>query len=319
MERLIKKDKNGRERFTDIHVEDLDDGTADIVKSTGVIGTDKVSVSRINVKTGYEKACVRAQTMWNNEHIKCTQVLPMLANKWEDRKKHISEPFYVQPKLDGVRLIVSNNGCFSRTGKPVKGVEHLARYLKDGEYLDGECYAPNKTFEEITSIFKMNPQDLEFHVFDYFDTNRPDLPFNERMKHITVDTFLVKSKSQVQSFHDMFTGQGYEGIMIRETSSIYEVGKRSNFLLKYKAFETDEFKIIDVNEGTGREKGAAIWVCKVGDQQFSVRPEGPLEVRKQFLKEKQKYIGKQLTVRYQNLTALGIPRFPVGVVIRDYE
>ena len=319
MERLIKKDKNGSERFTDIRVEDLGDGTADIVKSTGVVGTDKVSVSRVNVKTGYEKALARARTMWNNEKTRCTQILPMLANKWEDRQKYISEPFYVQPKLDGVRLIVSNKGCFSRTGKPVEGVDHLARGLKDGEYLDGECYAPNKTFEEITSMFKMNPKDLEFHVFDYFDVNRPELTFEERKERITVDTFMVNKKSEVQGYHDLFVNQGHEGIMIRDASSTYEIGKRSNYLLKYKAFQTDEYEIVDVKEGTGREKGTAIWVCKVGDQHFSVRPEGTLETRKGYLKEKGKYIGKQLTVRYQNLTALGIPRFPVGVAIRDYE
>jgi len=319
MERLIKKDKNGRERFTDIRVEDLDDGTADIVKSTGVVGTDKVSVSRTNVKTGYEKALARAQTMWNNEKTKCTEILPMLANKWEDRQKYISEPFYVQPKLDGVRLIVSNKGCFSRTGKPVEGVDHLARGLKDGEYLDGECYAPNKTFEEITSMFKMNPQSLDFHVFDYFDINRPNLTFEERKDRITVDTFRVDKKSEVQGYHDLFVNQGHEGIMIRDASSTYEIGKRSNYLLKYKAFQTEEYEIVDVKEGTGREKGAAIWVCKVGEHQFSAKPEGTLEVRKKYLQEKEKYIGKQLTVRYQNLTALGVPRFPVGVAVRDYE
>ena len=319
MERLIKIDKNGRERFTDIRVENLDNGTADIVKSTGVIGTDKVSVSRTNVKTGYEKALVRAQTMWNNEKTKCTEILPMLANKWEEREKYISEPFYVQPKLDGVRLLVSNQGCFSRTGKPVKGVEHLARGLKDGEYLDGECYAPNKTFEEITSMFKMNPETLEFHVFDYFDLNRPNLTFEERIKYTTIDTFLVKKKSDVPSYHDMFVSQGHEGIMIRDALSTYEIGKRSNYLLKYKTFQTDEYPIVDVKEGTGREKGAAIWICMTGGHHFSVKPEGTLETRRKFLVEKDKYIGKQLTVRFQNLTALGVPRFPVGVAVRDYE
>jgi DNA ligase-1 len=30
-------------------------------------------------------------------------------------------------------------------------------------------------------------------------------------------------------------------------------------------------------------------------------------------------MGKMLTVRFQNLTDLDVPRFPVGVVIRDYE
>ena len=319
MERLIRMDKNGRERFTDIRVEDLGDGTADIVKSTGITGTDNVSISRTNVKTGYEKACSRAQTIWNNEHIKGTQILPMLANKWEDREKYISEPFYVQPKLDGVRLIVSKSGCFSRTGKPVLGVEHLARGLKDGEYLDGECYVPNKTFEEITSIFKMNPDKLEFHIFDYFDINKPYLTFQERKRRINVDTFLVKSKSEVKGYHDLFVNQGYEGIMIRDPTSIYEVGKRSNYLLKYKSFQTEEYPIVDVKEGTGREKGTAIWVCKVGDHTFSVRPEGTIETRKVMFINKDKYIGKDLTVKFQNLTALGIPRFPVGLVVRDYE
>ena len=319
MERLIKKDKNNRERFTDIRVEDLKNGTADIVKVCGVVGSENLTESRTNVKTGYEKALARAQTMWNNERTKCTQILPMLANKWEDRQKYITEPFYVQPKIDGVRLLVSNKGCFSRTGKPVKGVEHLARGLKDGEYLDGECYAPNKTFEEITSMFKMNPKDLEFHVFDYFDLGRPSLTFEERKGEITVDTFLVKKKSDMQWYHDMFVQQGHEGIMIRDAKSVYEIGKRSNYLLKYKAFQTDEFTIVDFKEGTGREKGTAIWVCKVGEQHFSVRPEGTLEVRRKFLQDQGNYIGKQLTVRYQNLTTLGIPRFPVGVAVRDYE
>jgi ATP-dependent DNA ligase len=319
MERLIKKDKNGTERFTDIRVEDMKNGTADIVKTTGVVGSEKVSVSRTNVKTGYEKALMRAQTMWNNEKTKCTQILPMLANKWEDRQKYITEPFYVQPKLDGVRLLVSNKGCFSRTGKPVHGVDHLADGLKDGEYLDGECYAPNKTFEEITSMFKMNPESLEFHVFDYFDLNRPNLTFEERMKRVTVDTFHVKKKSEIVGYHDMFVSQGHEGIMIRDAMSTYEIGKRSNYLLKYKAFQTEEYPIVDVKEGTGREKGTAIWICKTGEQHFSVKPEGTLEKRREYLTEKEKYIGKQLTVRFQNLTAIGVPRFPVGVVVRDYE
>jgi len=319
MERLIKKDKNGTERFTDIRVENLQDGTADIIKNTGVVGTDKVSTSRTNVMTGYEKALARAQTMWNNERTRCTQILPMLANKWEDRHKYITEPFYVQPKIDGVRLLVSNKKCLSRTGKPVIGVEHLARGLKDGEYLDGECYAPNKTFEEITSLFKTNPKDLEFHVFDYFDLNRPNLTFEERKERISIDTFLVNSKDGVQRYHDMFVQQGHEGVMIRDASSVYEIGKRSNYLLKHKDFQTEEYEIVDAKEGTGREKGTVIWVCKVGEHHFSARPEGTLEVRRKFLEEKDKYIGKQLTVRFQNLTALGVPRFPVGVVVRDYE
>ena len=320
MERLIREDKNGRRRYTDIHVEDLGDGTADIVKTSGVLGSDKTVVSRTNVKTGYEKALVRAKTMWTNERTKGVQILPMLANKWEDRHHYITEPFYVQPKLDGVRLLVSKSGCFSRTGKVVNGVEHLTKDLKDGEWLDGECYAPGKTFEEITSMFKMNPQNLEFHVFDYFNTHKPDLPFAERQKRVTVETLLVQKKSDIPKLHTKFVNQGHEGIMIREATSIYEIGKRSNYLLKFKEFQTEEYEIIGAHTGHGRDADAVIWVCKTANgHEFTVRPEGTIKQREVYYANRNRYIGKLLTVRFQNLTALGVPRFPVGVVIRDYE
>ena len=328
MERLIRQDKHGNDRYIDIKVEDLGDGTADIVKISGVVGNEKFSESRTNVKTGYEKALKRAQTMWNNEHTKCNQVLPMLANKWDDRKKYISEPFYVQPKLDGVRLLVSKDGGISRTGKVVPGTEILGKGLKEGQYVDGEAFDPNLNFEELTSVFKTDPLKLKFHVFDFFDLKKLDMTFEERWEKVKslknshyeyVETTLVMLRDHVPMMHEKHVKEGHEGTMIRDKDSVYEVGQRSNYLLKFKDFQTEEYPIVDVKEGTGREKGTAIWVCKVGEQHFSARPEGTLEVRRKFLEEKDKYIGKQLTVRFQNLTALGVPRFPVGVVVRDYE
>jgi DNA ligase-1 len=328
MERLIRQDKHGNDRYIDIKVEELEDGTADIVKISGVVGNEKFSESRTNVKTGYEKALKRAQTMWNNEHTKCNQVLPMLANKWGDRQKYISQPFYVQPKLDGVRLLVSKDGGISRTGKVVPGTEILGKGLEEGQYVDGEAFDPNLNFEELTSTFKTDPLKLKFHVFDYFDLNKLNMTFEERWAKVRslknshyeyVETTLVMLRDHVPMMHEKHVKEGHEGTMIRDKDSVYEVGQRSNYLLKFKDFQTEEYPIVDVKEGTGREKGTAIWVCKVGEQHFSARPEGTLEVRRKFLEEKDKYIGKQLTVRFQNLTALGIPRFPVGVVVRDYE
>jgi len=50
-----------------------------------------------------------------------------------------------------------------------------------------------------------------------------------------------------------------------------------------------------------------------------VKPEGTLETRRKYFENKNNFLGKLLTVKFQNLTNLGIPRFPVGIVIRDYE
>ena len=329
MERLIHKDKLNRDRYIDIKVEDLKDGTADIVKISGIVGNDKFSVSRTNVKTGYEKALKRAQTMWNNEHTKCNQVLPMLANKWEDRQKYISEPFYVQPKLDGVRLLVSKDGGISRTGKIIPGTEILGEGLEEGQYVDGEAFDPNLNFEELTSTFKTDPLKLKFYVFDFFDLKKCPMTFEERwdvVKSLSnphyeyVETFSVKKHTDMNGFHKMFMQQGYEGTMIRDKDSMYEVGQRSNYLLKHKDFQTEEYEITGAKTGHGRDADAVVWVCKTQDgQEFNVRPEGTIIQREEDYKNHEKYIGKMLTVRFQNLTAIGVPRFPVGVVIRDYE
>ena len=330
MERLIKQDKHNRNRYIDIKVEDLTDGTADIVKISGIVGSDKFTESRTNVKTGYEKALKRAQTMWNNEHTKCNQVLPMLANKWEDRQKYISEPFYVQPKLDGVRLVVSKDGGISRTGKIIPGTEVLGKGLGPGQYVDGEAYDPNLNFEELTSTFKTDPLKLKFYVFDFFDLKKLQMTFEQRWKCVKeeiynphyeyVETFSVKRHKDMEGYHKMFMQQGFEGTMIRDPFSVYEVGQRSNYLLKHKDFQTEEYEITGAKTGHGRDADAVVWVCKTQDgQQFNVRPEGTIAQREEHYKNHEKYIGKMLTVRFQNLTNLGVPRFPVGVVIRDYE
>jgi ATP-dependent DNA ligase len=335
MERLIHKDKMNRERYTDIRVDKLIDGTADIVKVSGIVGNDKFTESRTNVKTGYEKALKRAQTMWNNEHTKCNQVLPMLANKWDDRKKYISEPFYVQPKLDGVRLLVSKDGGISRTGKIIPGTEVLGKGLQPGQYVDGEAFDPNLNFEDLTSTFKTDPLKLKFYVFDFFDLKaealaRDKMTFEQRWEYVKdsiynphyeyVDTFSVKKHKDMEGYHKMFIQQGYEGTMIRDRFSVYEVGQRSNYLLKYKDFQTEEYEITGAKTGHGRDADAVVWVCKTeNDNQFTVRPEGTIVQREEHYRNYKKYIGKMLTVRFQNLTALGVPRFPVGVAIRDYE
>lgn len=317
METIFKTDARGRQRMFDIRVERLRDGTANIVKTTGLVDGKK-QTSVIHVPLGYDSAVKRAKTMWTNQHDK--DILPMLAHKYEDRKRYLTEPMYVQPKLDGVRILVNNKGGISRTGKVVPGTEHWGKNLKDGEYLDGECYVHGMDFESITSAFKTAPEKLEFHVFDYYDVNRPHLTFEERKSHVTVETQLVRRKEDLQEVHDAFAARGYEGIMIRNPRSAYEPGKRSNGLLKMKMFETDEFEIVGVHEGTGRDIGTPIWECRTkGGDVFSVRPEGSMESRREAFARRKEIVGKMLTVRYQNMTVAGVPRFPVGIVVRDYE
>src|SRR5210317_452108 len=327
MNTIFTTDKNGKKRYLDIRVEEIN-GVWCIVKATGQVG-GKEATSVTEVPLGFESATKRAKTMWKNANTKATAILPMLANKWEDRKNYISEPFYVQPKLDGVRLLVSKDGGISRTGKIVPGTEILGKGLKEGQYVDGEAFDPKLNFEELTSTFKTDPLKLKFHVFDYFDLSKLDMTFEERWKKVKslknshyeyVETTLVMLREHVPMVHKKHVEEGHEGTMIRDMQSVYEVGQRSNYLLKYKDFQTEEYEVIGAKTGHGRDANAVVWVCKTKNgQEFTARPEGTIVQREEDYKYREKFMGKMLTVRFQNLTALGVPRFPVGVVVRDYE
>jgi DNA ligase-1 len=91
-------------------------------------------------------------------------------------------------------------------------------------------------------------------------------------------------------------------------------------LQKVKRFVDDEFEIIGGKDGSGRESGLIIYRCKTkSGLEFDVRPRGTQESRRDIYKNLDSYIGKHLTVRYQELTDDGIPRIAVGIAVRDYE
>ena len=155
--------------------------------------------------------------------------------------------------------------------------------------------------------------------------------FSERYKKITeitngadylslVENVSVKNVSEIHAAQARFVEEGYEGAMVRNLKGAYRIGKRSADLQKVKTFLDDEYEIVGFTEGTGGETGCVIWICKIqSGATFNVRPRGTREERQMLFQNGNDYIGKMLTVRYQELTDDGIPRFPVGISIRDYE
>lgn len=268
-------------------------------------------------------------------------ILPMLANNWKTTTKDYD--VYIQPKLDGVRMMVGRiNGeiiAMSRTGKrlsPVIDANKFAQYIpNEGDFLDGENYNHEMEFEEIagicrtaleTSIATKNTNLIEFHVFDTFNINNLAEPFENRIERLcglhypfTVSTKIISSR-QIEQWYDIYIQKGWEGIIIRTKKGGYDIAQRSRNLLKYKEFKTNEYEIVGHAEAQGRDAGTVIWKCKtVDNKEFNVRPKGSLEQRKEWLNNASTYYGKLLTVQFQNMTNGTVPRFPVGVAIRDYE
>lgn len=138
------------------------------------------------------------------------------------------------------------------------------------------------------------------------------------------DNIYVLREDQLEAIHDLFVAEGYEGLMLRNLDSPYDFSRSWN-LVKYKVMKDDEFKIVDAEQALkGKQRGAIIWVCETPQgERFNVVPNGTMASRKdtwnKWEADPKQFIGKEITVQYQELTPKGIPRFPKGIAIRDYE
>ena len=274
---------------------------------------------------------------------------PMLAHDYNKRGKDIKFPCYAQKKLDGVRcLAISGKGLYSRTGKAFPHMDHIRAEINSlpkgplapngGTILDGELYSDTLNFQEIVGLVKketLKPADapkmtqIYLCVYDTImdGTNEQrnnwlaDLFKTHKFKALKLlPTDVANNLDDVKKLHAEYVADGYEGLILRNKAGLYKVGHRSADLQKYKEFKDDEYKIVGFKEGDGIEKGCVIWVCETKDKKpFSVRPRGTHEDRAAAFKTASKAVGKKLTVRFQELTEDGIPRFPVGLAIRDYE
>ena len=271
--------------------------------------------------------------------------LPMLAVKFTEREHNIMYPCKVQPKLDGIRCTLFQGNLYSRKNKLFYFMDHILNLYKGipkNIVLDGELYSDTVSFQQIVSIVKQknNPppkellNQIKLYVFDCYDNFKPKLDFIDRLELVKmyvdpsniVLTKDCKNKAELERYYHTFLDKKYEGIMIRNNLGPYIFNKRSKDLQKLKPFEDAEFQIVGFKEGTGTDAGTVIWECITKEMNtFTVRPKGTREERKELFKNGKKFIGKWITVKYQELTDDGKPRFPstlqdsVVGYMRDYE
>lgn len=293
---------------------------------------DAVSKAKKKRDEGYFDTVEEAQTT--------TVVLPMLALVYADRKHDINWPAYAQPKLNGVRCTASMTEYDpiyrSRKGKPYETLGHLNEEVEalldmiQGSS-DGEIFHPEWNFQEIVRAVKKHrpgiSEQLQYWVYDIVD---PQADFEERSHRlkilpgfknvVIVPTYLVNNEEELMARHKDFTAAGFEGTIVRNMKGKYELAHRSKNLQKYKDFVDEEYRIIGGNEATGNDAGTVVFVCETDDgHTFTVRPKGSRAQRRAWLSDINSIIGKQLTVKFQEKSEDGIPIFPVGLAIRDYE
>jgi hypothetical protein len=280
------------------------------------------------------------------------QVKAMLALDFMKHGHAIQFPAIVQRKLDGVRCLASRKDgkviLQSRQNNAFHDLDHIREDIQDMQLpsniiLDGELYshAGKLTFQKLAGLVRRQSlseeekeeiKEIRYHVYDMIDLNNPDRSFTDRHAYLQrlvdngepsyidlVENFEVGDVDEADELHSQFVRNGYEGLMFRNKDSPYE-GKRSRHLQKYKKFDDDEFEIVGYEEARGKDVGSVIWVLQTEDgQKFRARPTGTIQDRRKMFTDGDSYIGKMLTVKYFGLTDGGIPRFPIGITVRDYE
>ena len=124
-------------------------------------------------------------------------------------------------------------------------------------------------------------------------------------------------KNEIEERSKLYHRQGFEGAMIRHKDFIYESGKRSSAILKHKPFQDAEFQVVDILEDMN---GNAKLVMKnnTNDETFETSF-GSFAHRKHQLENKHLYIGKWLTVQFQDRSKKDIPLFPTGQAWREVD
>lgn len=280
-----------------------------------------------------------------------------LSNKYFDKPEIVEgKEFAITTKIDGSRIIaMKDNGKVSfwtRQGQPYEGLVDLERDLlgisDDNFVLDGEIVAIDtdleNTYKNTMKLSRTKEQEkhgLQMLVFDYMPITNfkaQNCPIAYRDRRAKLDAmfdlnafkyfkllpklYQGSDTSKILELLEDQTSKGEEGIMINIVNAPYDF-KRTNNLLKVKKFQDTEVKIIGYEEGTNKLAGTlGAFICEYKNNTVKVGSGLSDEDRAYFWANKDKYLGKFITVKYfeesyDSKTKLPSLRFPIYLRVRE--
>ena len=217
-----------------------------------------------------------------------------LAHDSANHEKKMTGKKQIEVKLDGVRVITIIQGdkveMFSRNGKQFHNFDHIIEEIKTvlkdkpAPYdlvLDGEVMSANfqDLMKQVHRKSGGTAKDAVLHLFDTipladFKAGGWDKPQSTRsaitkhwvesnqdvLKHVQalewedVDLDTPEGNKRFVELNKTAVDGGYEGVMIKDIDAPYEC-KRTHAWLKAKPFIEITLKVVDVEEGTGRNEG----------------------------------------------------------------
>lgn len=277
---------------------------------------------------------------------------PSLAISYDKRKKYLQHVKYwlADEKLDGNRAYEFVDGSIqSKSGDVITPLSHIKAELDqlkaelgdDVVDFDGEYYLHGLDLQDITGIVNTENDSkrrtdvlLEYHIFGCFDPKRPDLSAEDRYEHLlkifegrTFKYLVLRKKiklendeAKIRVYVTECEKAGYEGAILLDPVEPYKHSKnpadRNDSMIKVKNMVDEEFLILDIIENEN-EVGVPKFIIELPDGQTNeVVMKGKKDDAKQYLINRDKYLGQYLKVQYQTYTKYGKLEFPVGLEIR---
>ena len=218
----------------------------------------------------------------------------MLATDSVKHEKKMVGNVIVEPKLDGVRVVVicdvdkDEVKLFSRNGKELsnfpeinKTFDDMLDQMSESMVFDGEVMSDDfqTLMREIHRKSGAKTQDAKLNLFDCLpltefknggsnSVNDAILKRKEMLEsfkfHLKSNIHLVEyvkmnlsdedGQKQFADYNKMCIDRGFEGIMVKPVNGVYEC-KRSTLWLKVKPFIEVSLTVKDTEEGTGRNAG----------------------------------------------------------------
>lgn len=284
------------------------------------------------------------------------------------------ERFCILPKIDGVRgMYMWDMDMFTgRSLLPMGNKYNTAFFSRPCmRGFDGELAAESETHPDLcrlttsaTSSHGGEPW-LAYHVFDYITPETEKLSYEERHRwmcsnamgiqknsidvgyHIrTVSYREVRSVDDIKHWHEIYTGQGYEGSIIRSLDRPVKFGRctpSQGFYLRIKDFIQEDAVVLELQEALQNNNEAVtneLGLTERSSHQDNKTPKGLVgaficrdvktgkiitvgagnadhATRKYMWENPHTIVGKTISYKHFPKGVKDKPRFPTFVCVRD--
>lgn len=232
-----------------------------------------------------------------------------LAHDGANHESKVAGEKLIEVKLDGVRVItvVYPDGKvdqYSRNGKELVNFDHIkqqlskhAVFFKEAMVLDGEVMSASfqDLMKQVHRKSDVSAGDAVLHLFDiislrefregkgehrqidrsftlkaWYEHIKDHMPNVAIVGQELVDLREPEGQARFAEINKQAVAGGYEGIMIKDPSAVYEC-KRTTSWLKQKPFIEVSLEVKNVEEGTGKNLGRlGALVCEGQDDGKSI-------------------------------------------------